>query len=136
MGAFLSCTSKINLFGLKIEKSKCNDCNQCISVCPNFSITKESLAAGKSLISCTKCGACIEKCPNNAINFNIKGVTSNPENRLLDDQYKIGVWKKFVNDIWDPAVVFIFGIFMLSTVLSSGNFSGSISRLLKYFIGI
>ena len=74
MGAFLSCTSKINLFDLKIDSDRCKDCNRCIDACPTFSITKESLAAGKPTMTCNKCGACIEICPEKAIGYTTKGV--------------------------------------------------------------
>ena len=50
MGAFLSCTHKINLFEISIDKSNCINCNRCITSCPNFAITEESLSKGKALI--------------------------------------------------------------------------------------
>ncbi len=137
MGAFLSCTSKINLFGLRIDLERCKKCNRCIDACPTFSLTKESLEIGRPAIGCSKCGACIDTCPEGAVGFSTLGVpfaskglpdASAPANQ--------GFWKKLGADLWDPAVVFIFGVFVLSNVLASEYFVDSASRLLKYFWGI
>jgi len=135
MGAFLSCSNKVNLFGISIDKNKCINCSRCVSSCPNFAITEESLSKGKVLMTCTKCGACLNVCTKNAITLGIKGVKHNYE--LAEDlSIMTGFWRKFGRDLWDPAVIFIFGIFTIATVLSSGNFISSISRLLKYFTGV
>jgi ferredoxin len=93
------------------------------------------LAKGKALMTCTKCGACLNVCSKNAITLGIKGVKHNYE-LAEDSSVKYGFWKKFGRDLWDPAVIFIFGIFTIATILSSENFISSISRLLKYFIGV
>jgi len=135
MGAFFSCSSKINLFGISIDKNKCNDCKRCIAICPNFAITEESLSKGKVLITCTKCGACLNVCTKNAITLGIRGVKHIYETEE-NPSVKPGFWKKFGRDLWDPAVIFIFGIFTIATILSSDSFINSISRLLKYFIGV
>lgn len=135
MGAFLSCTSTINLFGISIEKDKCIDCDRCITGCPNFAITKDSIAKGKALTTCTKCGACMDVCPTQAISFGIKGVSSDFVSDG-DHAIKIGFWKTLGRDLWDPAVIFIFGIFTLAAAMASNNFVHAISRLLKYFAGI
>jgi ferredoxin-type protein NapH len=135
MGAFLSCSNKINLFGISIDKNKCINCNRCVSSCPNFAITEESLSKGKVLMTCSKCGACLNVCTKNAITLGIKGVKHNYALSEISSA-KSGFWKDFGRDLWDPAVVFIFGIFTIATVLSSHEFIDSISRLLKYFIGV
>ena len=137
MGAFLSCTSKINLFNLKIDKSKCTDCGLCASVCPTFSMTKEAIARGRPLITCTKCGACIDKCPKGAISIGIKGVPFTVGNHpMVEGRGKIGFWRRFVSDIWDPGVIFTFGIFMLSTALASQYIFDVMSRILKLILGV
>lgn len=133
MGAFLSCTSKINLFGLKIDKDRCKKCNRCIEACPTFSLTKESLDKGLPAITCSKCGACIDSCPEGAMGFSTLGVPFSAKGLPAD---RPGFWSGFGRDLWDPAVVFIFGIFVLANVLASDNFVGSMSRLLKHFVGI
>jgi ferredoxin-type protein NapH len=133
-GAFLSCTSKINIFGLKIDKDKCTNCNLCISVCPNLAITKDSLSMGKASITCSKCGACIDKCPQKAISYSVLG--ANPPVREKQDITKNNFLKTMFTESWDPAVFFIFGIFSLSVIMASGNFTQAISRLINYFFGI
>ncbi len=52
------------------------------------------------------------------------------------DGARPGFWKKLGRDLWDPAVVFIFGIFVLGNVLATGDFVDAASRLLKFFWGI
>jgi ferredoxin-type protein NapH len=135
MGAFLSCTNKVNLFGISIDKNKCIDCDRCITNCPTLSITKKSISEGRALMTCTKCGACLNVCSTNAISLGIKGV------KLLDEEAmnpagRQSFWKKLGRELWDPAVIFLFGIFTIGVVISSNDFTSSISRLLKYFIGI
>ncbi len=133
MGAFLSCTSRINLFGVRIDRSRCIDCNRCIDACPTFSMTKESLELGKPSITCNKCGACFESCPESAIGYSTAGVAF-PAGR--DESAAGGLFRTLRRDLWDPGVVFIFGIFVLSTVMASGYFVDATSRLLRHFLGI
>jgi ferredoxin-type protein NapH len=144
MGAFLSCTSRINLFGLKLDKDRCRQCNRCIEACPTFSLTKESYAAGRPSITCTKCGACIEECPEGAIAFHALGAPATFAARLAGStpadaaaaRAQPGFWRRLGSDLWDPGVVFIFGIYMVGTVMASGSFVDATSRLLRHFFGI
>ncbi len=137
MGAFLSCTSKINLFGLKIDRSSCRECNRCIEACPTFSLTKEALAKGEPAIGCSKCGACVESCPEGSIRFSSPGVPFASIARQETPQpARPGLWKNLGSELWDPGVVFIFGIYLVSTVMASDYLVDSTSRLLKYFLGI
>lgn len=51
-----------------IDKSSCNSCGDCISVCPSDAI--EYNLEGKAVIDqskCTSCGECITVCPQGAI---------------------------------------------------------------------
>ncbi len=137
MGAFLSCTSKFNLFGLKIDRSSCKECHRCVEACPTFSLTKESLAEGEPTISCSRCGACIESCPEGSIRFSTLGVPfvsgARPE---ASERARPGFWRNLGSDLWDPGVIFVFGIYLVATVMASGYLVDSTSRLLKYFVGI
>jgi ferredoxin-type protein NapH len=134
MGAFLSCTSRINLFGLKVDKSHCRECNRCIDACPTFSMTKESLAAGGAAITCNKCGACIEVCPDKSIGYTVMGVPF--PFRPATAVGLAGFWRRLGRDLWDPGVVFVFGVYMVGTVMASHYLVDSASRLLKHFAGI
>jgi polyferredoxin len=137
MGAFLSLTSKINLFHLSIDKSKCTECAVCVNACPTFSISKESIAEGKPLMTCTRCGACVDACPKGAIRFATRGVPFNSGSHpMLEGREKIGGWRKFASDVWDPGVIFTFGILSLATMIASGYISDSMSRLLDFFLGV
>ncbi len=155
MGAFLSCTSRINLFGLKLDSERCRQCNRCIEVCPTFSLTKESYALGRPAISCTKCGACIEECPEGALAFHALGVPATfgergrqapatsgergvgaPAAAGAAPRPLPGFWRRLGTDLWDPGVVFIFGIYTVGTMLAWDFFTGSLSRLIRHFIGI
>ena len=68
-----SLTNKLNIFDVRIDKEKCNNCLSCIRHCPTLSIDSESLKKGKTLMTCTKCGRCIDICKNQAIFYHIKG---------------------------------------------------------------
>jgi polyferredoxin len=73
MGAFQSFTNTVNVFDVRVDPEKCIQCNQCISVCPTFSITEETLARGKTGATCMKCGKCVDACRRKAIFFHVKG---------------------------------------------------------------
>lgn len=137
MGAFLSLTTKINLFHLFIDKNKCTECGLCVKTCPTFSLSKESIARGKPLMTCTKCGACMDACPKGAIYYATRGVPFNSGNHpMKEGRDKISAWRKFASDVWDPGVVFIFGILSLGTMIASGFFTDAVSRLLDFFVGV
>jgi len=82
MGALLSFTNKVNIFGLGIDKDKCNNCLNCTKVCPTFSITAKDVEKGKSDFTCTKCGKCIDACSKKAIHYHIKGTPVNKNHSL------------------------------------------------------
>jgi ferredoxin len=101
-------------------------------------MTKESLAAGKPGITCNRCGACIDICPEQALGYKTLGVPlvlGAVENGARGGWFRGGL-RKLGRDLWDPAVVFVFGVFMLGNVLASGYFVDAASRLLKHFAGI
>jgi NAD-dependent dihydropyrimidine dehydrogenase PreA subunit len=73
MGAFQGLFNKLNLFEVRIDRQKCNDCARCTRTCPTFSIDQASLAKGGTRLSCSKCGKCVDDCPKGAATFHIKG---------------------------------------------------------------
>lgn len=86
MGALLSLTNKINIFGLRIDKDKCISCKKCIKTCPTLSIDDSDIEKGRPSITCTKCGKCIDVCPKDAIHYHVKGTAANKNftlNRML-----------------------------------------------------
>lgn len=137
MGAFLSCFDKVTLFNLKIDKGKCSQCGHCISVCPTFSMTEEAIEKGKPTITCCKCGACLTACPKQAIGYGVKGVPFTAVNHpMMVGENPPGFWKRLGADLLDPGVIFIFGIFILGTVIGFNSFTNTISRLLTFFLGV
>ena len=79
MGAFQSLTNAINVFDVRIDPEKCRGCKKCISVCPSFSMSEDTLAKGKSALTCMKCGRCLDACPEGAIFYHLKGTPLNPK---------------------------------------------------------
>lgn len=73
MGAFQSLTNKLNIFDIRIAADKCVRCGRCVSLCPTFSLDRETLQRGKTRLTCTKCGRCVDACPKGAISYHIKG---------------------------------------------------------------
>jgi ferredoxin-type protein NapH len=74
-GALQSLLNKINVFQVRIDPEKCNQCKRCIRECPTFSLDESSLVSGRPLITCTKCARCIDVCTRNAPSFHIKGTS-------------------------------------------------------------
>ena len=84
-GAFQSIFNKTSLFDVKIDRARCTTCVLCQKSCPTMSLTEESIAKGKTLMSCMKCGACVDICPKDAAVWHIRGteVAVNPERARL-----------------------------------------------------
>jgi len=72
-GAFQSIFNKINIFDIRIDRAKCNDCGLCQIKCPTLAISKESAEQGKTHLSCMRCGACVDACTKAAVVWHIKG---------------------------------------------------------------
>ncbi len=60
LGALYGLFNKFSVFGVKIENSKCTDCNLCVSRC-KLDVKK----VGDQ--ECISCGECIDVCPTKAI---------------------------------------------------------------------
>jgi polyferredoxin len=111
MGAFQGWTNKINLHEIRINRDLCVECGHCVSQCPTFSITEESVAEGKSLTSCTKCGKCVDACPKKAISFHIKGTRLFSSPRLA-------------------RVLFLYPAFLFLTAIGGGMLIQAIMRVI------
>lgn len=59
---------------VRIIKSKCDGCGNCVNVCP-FGVLE--IRDGKAIVKdskkCRRCDACMHACPNKAIKINMRG---------------------------------------------------------------
>jgi polyferredoxin len=111
MGAMQSLTNKLNVFDLRIDKSKCSQCNLCVKNCPVFALDEESVRKGVTRITCSRCGKCVEVCPQKAISFHIKGTDVGGNERKA-------------------RMMFIYPAFLLLAIMGSGMIAGAIYRML------
>jgi len=72
-GAFQSIFNKINIFDIRIDRTRCADCGLCVVKCPTMAISATSVNKGETLMSCMKCGACVDSCQKDAAVWHIKG---------------------------------------------------------------
>lgn len=71
LGALYGLFNKISFFGVKLDNSKCINCNLCKNKCK-----MDISHVGDS--ECISCGECVNVCPTNAISW--KGFKASPEN--------------------------------------------------------
>jgi ferredoxin-type protein NapH len=111
MGAFQGFFNKTNLFAVRVEAGRCNDCGRCTRVCPTFSIDEASLGKGGTRLSCCKCGRCVDECPTGAATFHVKGTPLVPR----DERAR-----------W----LFLYPAFLFLVTFGGGMIQGGIYRLL------
>jgi ferredoxin-type protein NapH len=114
MGALCSLSNKINVFEVRIDKEKCNDCMLCTKVCPTMSLEKQDVEKGKPSITCMKCGKCIDSCNRSAINYHIKGTAVGKRVTLA-------------------RMLFLYPAFTLLVVFTAGTMQQGIVLLVKLF---
>ena len=114
MGALLSFTNKINIFGLGIDKDKCTNCKSCARICPTLSIDEKDIEKGRPSFTCTKCGKCIDACKRNAIHYHVKGTSVN-KNQTLN------------------RMLFLYPSFTLLVIFTGGSMQQGITLLIKLF---
>ena len=70
VGATLALLHKISLFRITIDKTKCNECMDCVQECRMFAMTPQGVQKGEpNSGNCIRCGRCIEACPEEAIDI-------------------------------------------------------------------
>jgi ferredoxin-type protein NapH len=70
VGATLALFHKISFFRIKIDKTKCNECMDCVQECRMFAMTPQGVQKGEpNSGNCIRCGRCIEACPEEAIDI-------------------------------------------------------------------
>jgi len=111
-GALQSLLNKINIFEVRIDPEKCNQCKRCIRECPTFSLNEGSLESGNPLITCTKCARCIDICTKNAISFHIKGTSLQASPAVA-------------------RVLYLYPGFVLLFFISSANVGAALHRIVK-----
>ena len=65
LGAFYGLFHKVSMVGMKVDESKCNGCNACISHCK-----MDTKKVGDA--ECIQCGECKSSCNQCAITFGRK----------------------------------------------------------------
>ncbi len=77
LGAIYGIFNKISILGIKVDKSKCNNCGSCVSHCK-----MDVKVVGDH--ECIQCGECIETCHAKAIDWKAIGTLIKKENLELE----------------------------------------------------
>ena len=83
LGATYSLIGKFSLIRVKHDASKCTDCRQCITVCPEKEVLHMINRSSESVLmgECTNCGRCIDVCQDNALGFSIRSHIKEPKDK-------------------------------------------------------
>ncbi len=92
LGALYGLFNKYSIFGIKVEQSKCVDCNKCISQC-KLDIHHVGDA------ECISCGECISVCPTQAISFKGSGILLRRNEVDTVDEQKLNKKRKITRTI-------------------------------------
>jgi hypothetical protein len=118
-GAFQSFTNKINIFEVRVDKSKCLNCKKCVRECPTYSIDENSLLNSKALMTCTKCGKCIDICTASAISYHIKGTSIGVKTTL--SRY-LFIYPAYIFALTIGGSIIVNGIYRLLKLITTGSF--------------
>lgn len=64
LGAIFGVFNKVSILKIRLDKSRCTGCKQCLSNCPANLKEPESIGTSSD---CLLCGECINSCPTNAL---------------------------------------------------------------------
>jgi len=79
----------------------------------------------------------MDSCNEGAINYGIRGVPFTASDHPIGEgREELGVFRRFARDVWDPGVVFVFGIFSLAGIMASGFLVDAMSRILIFVAGV
>ncbi|MDO8716230.1 MAG: 4Fe-4S binding protein [Dehalococcoidales bacterium] len=74
VGATLALLHRVGPFQIKIDKTKCNECMDCVQECRMYAMTPQGVERGTpNSGNCIRCGRCIEACPEEAIDIAFLG---------------------------------------------------------------
>lgn len=63
LGGILGVFNRVSIVKIKLDMNKCNNCRECLSVCP---VKIEEPGEIEDSIDCIRCGKCIDVCTTNA----------------------------------------------------------------------
>ncbi len=76
VGTVFSLLNKISLFRIRIDKSKCIKCNDCVQECRMYALAPKVIEEFKSPNEdCIRCGRCIEVCSEEAMDIYLAGTS-------------------------------------------------------------
>ena len=119
MGALMSFTNKINVFEVKLDKEKCNDCRNCSRACPTFSIGNIGDGQEGPEFTCVKCGKCIDTCTRGALYYHIKGT---PERKRFSAGRLLFLYPAFTLLVIFGGGDIMYGLVLLIKLVSTGSF--------------
>jgi ferredoxin-type protein NapH len=144
MGAFQSLLNKLNLYRIRIDKSKCIGCRICSDACPTLSMTPPDKAAGIIVpvvtSTCTRCGECLAACPKNAVSFGYvfckgKSLFGGWRERLEGRKGAVSAVLKRLAGVMDEVLsaraLFAYSGFFIGMAFLSQFGTGTLSRLIR-----
>ncbi|MDD5627823.1 MAG: 4Fe-4S binding protein [Elusimicrobia bacterium] len=111
-GAFQSAANWVDPFAVRVDTGACVKCRLCVQRCTTFSLTDESLAAGRALQTCVKCGKCVDSCPQGAVHFHVKGTGPQAHRETA-------------------RVLFLYPAFLFLATFAGGNCMDAIAKLVR-----
>lgn len=134
-GALQGLVGKLfKIFRMKIDDSKCTNCQKCVNVCRVEGVTAESLKNKKFTANCSLCTSCVYECPKKAITV-AAFYNENSISKLIEKMtFKLSEVKflknirafliAFIDDIMNPlSILYFFCLAVYFTFFSTFYFS-------------